>query len=68
MGLIGLIAIITLMRVLLWFSGINHRRRDRHGSIDLNPPLVQDDQLQSMYLKNDLDSSSYNDDVKSLQP
>ena len=69
MGMIGLIGVITLMRVLLWLAGINRRRRC-HGSIDPNPPLVEHDQLEGDgYLKNVLDSRSFNDeDVKSLQP
>ena len=69
MGLIGLIAVITLMRLLLWFADINRRRRHRH-SATLNPPLVEHDQLEGNgHLKNVLDSSSSNDgDVKSLLP
>ena len=61
--MIGLIAVITMMRLLLWIVGINRRRC--HGSTDLNPPLVEHDQLESnRYLKNVLND----DDVKSLQP
>ena len=61
MGVIGLIAVITMMRLLLWLVGIN--RRHRHGSIDLNPPLVVHDQLEGDgYMKNVLDSTSVNDD------
>ena len=61
-----MIGIITLIRVFIWFAGINRRR---HGSADLNPPLVDHDQLgDDDYLRNVL-SSSYNDeDDKPLHP
>lgn len=51
-GLIGLIAVITLLRVLLWI----HRNVCRGGgSGDINPPLVKDEQSVPSY-------GSYDDD------
>ena len=64
-GIIGMIGIITLIRVFIWFAGINCRR---HGSVDLNPPLVDHDQLGDDHLRNVLSSSYDDEDDKPLHP
>ena len=63
MGIIGVIDIITMIRVFLWFTRSKHRR----GSVEINPPLVEHDQLGGDgHLRNVL-SNSYDDD-KPLHP
>ena len=66
-GIIGMIGTITLIHVFIWFAGINRRR---HGSVDLNPPLVDHDQLGGDdHLRNVLNSSyDDDDDDKPLHP
>ena len=64
MGVIGVIGVLTLIRVVLWFIGIKHRR----SSATLNPPLVEHDQLEEHNNLRNVLSSSYNDDDKPLSP
>ena len=60
MGVIGVIGILTLIRVLLWIFGL---RRSRQGSTTLNPPLQERNRLgRYKKLQNAL-SSSYDDDI-----
>ena len=66
MGLIGVIGTITLVRLLVWCGSM---RRRRHGSVDLNPPLVEDDQLGGdNHLRNVLSSSYNGEDDRPLYP
>ena len=64
MGVIGVIGVLTLIRVVLWFIGIKHHR----GSATLNPPLVEHDQLGGHDNLRNVLSSSYNDDDQPLSP
>ena len=65
MGVIGVIGVLTLIRMVRWFIGIKHRR----GSVTLNPPLVEHDQLGGHdNLRNVLSSSYDDDDVLPLSP
>ena len=63
-GVIGIIGVLTLIRVFLWVVGIKRRR----GSATLNPPLVEHDQLGGQNNLRNVLSSSYNDDVQPLTP
>ena len=63
-GVIGIIGILTLIRVFLWVVGIKRRR----GSATLNPPLVEYDQLGGQNNLRNVLSSSCNDDVQPLTP
>ena len=65
MGIIGMIGMITLMRLLLWFGSTSRR-----GSVELNPPLVENDQLGGdNQLRNDDPNYGYNyEDDKPLYP
>ena len=65
MGVIGVIGVLTLIRMVRWFIGIKRRR----GSVTLNPPLVENDQLGGHdNLRNVLSSSYDDDDVQPLSP
>jgi len=57
MGVIGLIGIITLIRVAVWFFGL----RSHHGSAELNSPIMEHDQLGDV-------PPGYDDDVQPLYP
>ena len=66
MGIIGMIGMITMMRLLLWLGSTSCRR----GSVELNPPLVVNDQLAGDdQLRNDDLNHGYNyEDDKPLYP
>ena len=61
-GVIGLIGVITLLRVLLWLRGV-HRC---HGSADISQSLVEHDQLGGNDQLHNVLSSSY--DGKPISP
>ena len=57
MGVIGIIGMMTLIRVIMWFVAINRRR---HASVELDPPLTDHDQLGSPDYSENLPSYNYN--------
>lgn len=66
-GVIGLIIVITVLRVLLW---IYRNIRRRRGSGDIDPPLVEHDHLsENDQSKNVSSYGGYDDeDEKPLSP
>lgn len=65
-GVIGLIIVITVLRVLLW---IYRNIRRRRGSSDINPPLVEHDHLSGNDQSKNVSSyGGYDDDEKPLSP
>ena len=64
MGVIGVIGVLTLICMMLWFIGIKRCR----SSATLNPPLVEHDQLGEQDNLRNVLSSSYNDDDQPLPP
>ena len=64
-GVIGIIGILTLIRVLLWVIDIQHSHR-RRVIFTQNPPLLQHDQLGGHHHLQNVLNSSYDDDVQPL--
>ena len=64
MGVIGVIGLLTLIRMMRWFIGIKRRR----GIATLNSSLVEHDQLEGNSNLQNVLSSSYDDDVQPLSP
>ena len=57
MGIIGVIAVVTLMRLVLWLASVSRHR----GSIELNSPLAEHDQLGGVDHSTNDDNHGYND-------
>ena len=59
MGVIGLIGMLTLIRLILWLAAINPRF---HASVELDPPLTDHDQLAGCDYSESLPDYSYKND------